>query len=148
MKLKPHDFLMMTLLSLSFSLAGCGGGGSDQPELGQVKGTITMDGSPLADVSVTFSPDSGRPATGKTDVAGNYELIYIRNTPGCKLGHNKVMISNSTEEDEMEQEGDDAVQTAPSDENEIPAKYNDKTTLEADVQPGENTFNFDLKKKK
>ena len=148
MKLKPHDFLMMTLLSLSFSLAGCGGGGSDQPELGQVKGTITMDGSPLADVSVTFSPDSGRPATGKTDVAGNYELIYIRNTPGCKLGHNKVMISNSTEEDEMEQEGDDAVQTAPSDENEIPAKYNDKTTLEADVQPGENSFNFDLKKKK
>lgn len=148
MKLKPHDFLMMTLLSLSFSLAGCGGDSSDQPELGQVKGTVTMDGSPLAGVSVTFSPDSGRPATGKTDIAGNYELIYIRNTPGCKLGHNKVMISNSTEEDEMEQEGDDAVQTAPSDEKMIPAKYNDKTTLEADVQPGENTFNFDLKKKK
>lgn len=147
MKLIPNDFLMMTLLALSFSLTGCGGGMNDQPELGQVKGTVTMDGSPLAGVSVTFSPDSGRPATGKTDVAGNYELIYIRNTPGCKLGHNTVIISNSGEEDEMEQEGDDPVVTANSDENEIPAKYNNKTTLEAEVQPGENTFNFDLKKK-
>ena len=147
MKLKTESLVMMTLLSLSFSLTGCGGGLNDQPELGQVKGTVTMDGSPLAGVSVTFSPDSGRPATGKTDVAGNYELIYIRDTPGCKLGHNTVIISNSNEEDELEQEGDDAVITPNSDENAIPDKYNNKTTLEADVQPGENTFNFDLKKK-
>ena len=146
MKLKTESLVMMTLLSLSFSLTGCGGGLNDQPELGQVKGTVTMDGSPLAGVSVTFSPDSGRPATGKTDVAGNYELIYIRDTPGCKLGHNTVIISNSTEEDEMEQEGDDAVVSAKTDEKEIPDQYNNKTTLEADVQPGENTFNFDLKK--
>ncbi|QDT89611.1 carboxypeptidase regulatory-like domain-containing protein [Gimesia algae] len=147
MKLKPNDILMITLLSLSLSLTGCGGGAGDQPTLGLVKGTVTMDGSPLAGVAVTFSPDSGRPATGKTDVAGNYELIYIRNTPGCKLGHNTVMISNSGEEDEMEMEGDDAVMPNSTEENEIPAKYNSKTTLEADVQPGENTFNFDLKKK-
>ncbi|QDT78866.1 hypothetical protein CA11_22050 [Gimesia maris] len=147
MKLKTESLWTITLLALSFSLAGCGGGVDDQPELGQVKGTVTMDGSPLAGVSVTFSPDSGRPATGKTDVAGNYELIYIRNTPGCKLGHNTVMISNSGEEDEMEMEGDDAVMPTTTEENEIPAKYNSKTTLEADVQPGENTFNFDLKKK-
>jgi len=147
MKLKTESLVMMTLLSLSFSLTGCGGGLNDQPELGQVKGTVTMDGSPLAGVSVTFSPDSGRPATGKTDVAGNYELIYIRDTPGCKLGHNTVIISNSNEEDELEQEGDDAVVSAKTDEKEIPDQYNNKTTLEADVQPGENTFNFDLKKK-
>lgn len=148
MKLKPNAILMITLLSLSLGLAGCGGGASDQPTLGQVKGTVTLDGDALAGVSVTFSPDSGRPATGKTDIAGNYELIYIRDTPGCKLGHNTVIISNSTEEDEMELEGDDAVMPTTTDENnEIPAKYNSKTTLEAEVQPGENTFNFDLKTK-
>jgi hypothetical protein len=136
----------VALLTLCFSFTGCGGGGSDQPDLGLVKGTVTFEGAPLAGASVTFMPDSGRPASATTDSAGNYELVYIRDTKGCKIGHNKVEITSVVEGgNEMEAEGDDAT-PAEATKEKLPAKYNTNTELEADVKAGENTFNFDLKK--
>lgn len=138
--------------TLSFVLAtsvGCSGS-SDQPELGLVSGTVTLNGSPLSGVAVTFRPDDGRPAVGKTDSEGNYQLTYIRDTLGCKIGHNRVEIGNSEEsgevnEQEGEQEGDNVRQDPKKRANEIPARYNVRSELEADVKVGENKFNFDLK---
>ena len=147
-----NSIFKLTLLTLCVSFTGCGGAPADQPDLGQVKGTITFEGSPLAGASVTFIPDGGRPAKATTDPAGNYELIYIRDTPGCKLGHNRVTITSvNEEEDESESDegNEDAepVNTKPKGQKEIlPAKYNTDTELEANVEPGENIINFDLKK--
>jgi len=137
---------MTTLSALCLSLSGCGGSGSDQPDLGLVRGAVSLNGEPLAKASITFVPDSGRPATAKTDEDGNYELIYIRNTPGCKTGHNKVVISTFTEAEDGAEEGDDAEIEIKSVKETIPARYNTKTKLEADVKAGENTFDFPLKK--
>jgi hypothetical protein len=140
--------LAAAITILSLNLTGCGGPG-DQPEMGLVTGTVTMDSKPLSGVAVMFSPVDGRPAMGKTDAEGKYELTYIRDTKGCKVGKNKVQIGNTEEEDDPAAEsGDDAAapkKPAKSNKVEIPAKYNTKTELEADVKPGENTFNFDLK---
>tara|TARA_R110002111_G_scaffold262794_1_gene341067 strand:+ start:3292 stop:3738 length:447 start_codon:yes stop_codon:yes gene_type:complete len=137
----------VALLALSMSFAGCGSDTQDQPDLGLVKGTITFEGAPLAKASITFRPDSGRPASATTNAAGQYELIYIRNTPGCKVGHNKVLITSvSEEENEMESEGDDVSDDASVAKEKLPPKYNTKTELEANVLSGENTFDFDLKK--
>lgn len=139
--------LQLMLTGFCLSLVGCGGGASDQPDLGLVKGTVTFEGSPLAGASITFMPTSGRPASGTTDSAGNYELIYIRDTPGCKIGRSKVMITTVGEgANEMEAEGDDANVDLMDNEEELPAKYNTNTELKADVKAGENTINFDLKK--
>ncbi len=148
MGLRRNLFLMLSMIALCASFSGCGGSDGDQPDLGLVKGVVTFEGQPLSGASVTFMPVSGRPAMAKTDDAGYYELIYIRNTPGCKTGLNKVVITSvSEEEDEMEAEGDDALVTdaGPAKEK-VPAKYNAETELEVDVQPGENAFDFDLKK--
>lgn len=143
---KIQNIFKVTLLTLSLAITGCGGGAGDQPDLGLVKGTVTFEGSPLAGASVTFMPDSGRPASATTDASGNYELVYIRDTKGCKIGHNKVMITSVVEGgNEMEAEGDDAA-PAETTKEKLPAKYNTDTQLEADVKAGENTFDFELKK--
>lgn len=145
MKTTSGSILAAAILLLS--LTGCGGV-SDEPELGLVTGTVMLDNQPLKGIAVTFLPDNGRPAIGTTDQNGDYKLIYIGNTPGCKVGHNRVEIGFDEEAGEdVETEGDDAEQT-PGDtgQKDIPARYNAESELEADVKPGENVFNFDLKR--
>lgn len=144
MRTTRDGFLTAAILLLA--LSGCGGV-SDQPELGLVTGTVMLDNQPLQGIAVTFLPDNGRPATGTTDKNGDYELIYIGDTPGCKVGHNRVEIGYAEGEDEgVEMEGDDVEQTpVKAGKKSIPARYNVETELEADVKPGKNVFNFDLK---
>ncbi|QDV51307.1 carboxypeptidase-like regulatory domain-containing protein [Gimesia fumaroli] len=112
------------------SLAACGGGSSDAPDLGQVSGTITMDGAPLADANVTFMPEGVRSSSATTDSAGKYELIYIRDEKGAAIGKHKVVVSKLDNEKET-----------------IPAKYCVESELTADVKEGANEFNFDLTSK-
>lgn len=139
---------MCALTTLILNLSGCGSA-SDRPELGLVTGRITLDGAPLSNIAVVFSPDNGRPARGKTDSDGHYELTYIGNTPGCKVGHNRVEIAPNEEGEEDAEDADDtenvgAAKPLKSGKPTIPARYNIKSELEADVQPGENTFDFQL----
>lgn len=79
-----------TWLIMSALFAGCGRG--DRPELGTVTGTVTLDGEPLPNVELSFVPAIGRPSYGETDEEGNYELNYIRNIQGAKIGKHKVLI--------------------------------------------------------
>ena len=144
----PGGRLLLALSALSLSLPGCGSG--DQPELGQVSGTVTLDGKPLSGVAVVFHPESGRPARGRTDLGGRYELTYIRDTMGTKVGRNRVEIAPNEEgEDEPEspEDVDDPNVKPPVRPGRpvVPARYNTRSELEADVKPGENTFDFPLK---
>lgn len=138
-------FLIAALLFLVPALSGCGA--SDQPQLGLVTGSVMLDNEPVAGVSVTFQPDNGRPAIGTTDANGDYKLTYKPQTPGCKVGHCRVIIGyEEGGEESVEMEGDDAVQTPDkSTKKKIPAEYNTESNLEVDVKPGENVFTFDLK---
>lgn len=135
------------LVALLMTLSGCGGSGQ-LPELGQVRGTVTLDGQPLSSVEVAFHPVDGRPAFGRTNAAGQYSLQYKPDTSGCKVGKNLVRIGNAEGEgDEPELEGDDLIQKPGQKRPVILERYNVKSELEADVQPGDNTFDFDLKSK-
>lgn len=130
---------------------GCGGP-SDQPELGQVTGTVTLNGKPLSGIAVVFQPDSGRPARGTTNAEGKYELSYIRETKGTKIGPNRVEIAPSEDgeaEDEQQsdnpdEESESAPKRANSKKPKIPPRYNVKSELKADVKAGANTFDFKL----
>lgn len=125
---------------------GCGGPG-DQPELGEVSGTVTLDGKPLSGIAVVFQPESGRPARGMTDAQGKYELTYIRQTKGTKVGPNRVEIAPSEDgEVEDSESSDEENASAPKRSNKpkIPARYNTKSELKADVKAGKNTFDFKL----
>ncbi len=141
-----YSLLVIAASTLVFSLAGCGRG--DQPDLGLVTGTVTMDDAPLKGVQVMFSPENGRPAIGMTDAEGKYTLKYIRDSMGCKVGPNKVEIGLA-EGDDVDATSDASEDAAPkkprkSSKPRIPARYNSNTELTADVKPGENVFDFKL----
>lgn len=123
----------LTLLTL----VGCSQG--DRPPIGEVTGVIKLDDQPLAKAIVTFSPvGGGRPSQAMTDADGKYELVYIGTTNGAKVGQHKVSLTTSYD-------GEENGKTVHFPEQ-IPPKYNgDKTELTADVKPGANVFDFDLK---
>ncbi len=121
------QFRCLAIALLAFA-PGCG---SKQPSLGKVRGQVTMDGKPLARVTVSFEPVAGgRQSSGVTDEQGQYELLYLRDLKGAVVGENRVRIGSSD-------------RNAPRRER-LPARYNSKTTLEEEVQSGSNEFNFTL----
>ena len=119
--------------------AGCRSRGADQPELATVSGVVTLDGEPLSGVLVTFAPEQGRASSALTDAKGAYELMYLRETKGAKIGKHTVSIRTPPV--------DDADPEAPAVKERVPAKYNTETTLSREVSPGANTFDFELESK-
>ena len=108
-------------------LSGCSNTPSDQPALGQVEGVVTLDGEPLAGVTVYFKPEEGRPSQGVTDLNGRYKAMYRIDLPGVKAGPNKVHL----------EWGVDA--SGPA----IPPAYGTSSTLTLEVQKGRQQFNID-----
>jgi hypothetical protein len=117
------------------SAAGCGSNG----DLGQVKGNVTLDGAPLADATVIFSPvTAGSTSAGKTDANGEYELIYSESVKGADVGPHHVWISTGQPANE------DSDPPAPAIPEKVPAKYRTGSALTAEVVPGANTIDFPL----
>lgn len=104
---------------------------------------MTLDGQPLPGVEVTFAPMTGRSSGGITDNQGRYTLIYVGATNGAKTGRHTVFIAWPP------YESDGVENPAPKNRARprIPARYNQKSTLSADVTAGSNTFDFALESK-
>jgi len=135
----PATVIACLLLPLALFAAGCQQG--DRPELGEVQGVVTLDGSPLAGAILYFSPEGGgRPSQASTDTDGKYELVYIGTTKGAKAGKHKVRITTAYEGIDPTNPG----KTVHHSEQ-VPAKYNQDTELIVDVLPEVNTHNFELK---
>ena len=135
MKETMHAVRPVTPILLCLLLAGCGSEG----DLAKVKGKVTLNGEPLEGAIVQFQPtaEDGSPSAGKTDAKGRYELMYTFNTPGAMPGEHIVSIRTAAAY--YEEEGNDVEPLDP-----IPAKYNTRTELRRTVEPGRNTFNFEL----
>lgn len=116
-------------------MSGCGASNPDQPPLGTVSGTVTLDDQPLPGATVTFTPEDGRTSSGKTDSEGRYELRYTADTLGAKAGEHTVRIT--TVESSAE-----AVAAEPE---KVPEIYNTNSTLTEVVETGNNTIDFALK---
>ncbi|WP_299466956.1 hypothetical protein [uncultured Gimesia sp.] len=134
----PHFVILGTLI-LS---AGCGSG-ADRPSTAKAEGTVTFENQPLEGASVSFIPESGRPASGFTDASGHFILRTFEAADGAIPGKHTVIISklasDSKKQDDIYAEQKSA----------IPEKYADlkKSGLTAAVNAdGENKFDFDLKK--
>ena len=72
-------------------MSGCSGG-SDRPDTVPVRGTITLDGKPLADATVSFSAETERPATGTSDSFGEFTLTTFESEDGAIPGEYKVTV--------------------------------------------------------
>ena len=120
---------------LTVWLAGCSSNKPKLPPLAPVSGTITMDGQPLAGVEVVFMSPTGHASVGWTDPDGKYALQFRQFGPGAGPGLNTVTVKSVPKDPNI-----------PIVNDVIPAVYNSKTTLTADVAPSKsNTFDFDLK---
>lgn len=118
-------------------VAGCGG--PDGPDLATVEGTVTLDGEPLPDASVTFTPTEGSPSYGRTDEQGHFQLTYTRQRQGAELGEHVVEIRTYR----GGPEGDP--NRTPE---KVPAQYNlnatDNPDMKRTVEAGHNEFTFEL----
>jgi len=134
---KACIFSLATLLAIA--LGGCTPSG---PELGQVSGVVTLDGSPLPEAFVFFKhTNGGRIARAVTDEEGKYQLNFSLSNSGAIVGPNDVRISTK-----VEALRDDAGKMIPGTGKKelVPKKYNQDTELKVDVQRGKNELNFDL----
>ena len=105
---------------------------SHQPPLGLVSGTVTLDGVPLANAIVRFTPAGpGRTSEGITDADGHYELRYLRAIPGANIDHHTVRITTASEENGGREL--------------LPPRYHSRTQLEARVVSGLNDLDFALR---
>lgn len=121
---------------LLLALLGCG----PSYDVNSVTGIVTMDGAPLPNARVTFTPPQGRPSTGVTDASGRYELRYVRDTMGAEVGRHAVAITTEFVPPVSDVE-------TPTPPEKIPARYNTATTLSEEVQAGPNEIDFALESK-
>jgi hypothetical protein len=140
----------LLILPVAVFLSGCGSG---RVALAPVRGTVTLDGKPLAKGTITFETSGKRPATGKIVNGEIVEMTTYETGDGVPLGTHKVAIWSS-------EEAASAVVANPgegkiganymSGKSLLPALYNDPNTsgLVAEIKPGHNVVAFALFTKK
>ena len=153
-----QTFLLSVILFFLTVPLYTGCGRSTVPEMRPVKGTIQLDGQPLQQAEVTFSPKSGGSAgTGWTNEKGEYQLFYAAKRPGAKIGENEVRISKVTiYQSSTNKNANAAVDPELRDYNSetgkgskpkeiIPERYNTKSELVANVEDVKvNVIDFEL----
>jgi hypothetical protein len=117
---------------------GCGPSG---PKIASVTGRITMDSKPLANATVVFIPENGRPAGATTDANGKYVLNFSQGRRGAIPGKNMIRVTTLRDPTP----GEDG-KSIPGSKETIPMRYNAATELTFDVAPNKkNVADFDLK---
>lgn len=120
------------------ALAGCS---SDQLETAEVHGTVTLDGNPLTNAQVLFSPARGRGARGSLGSDGTFTLTTYSKGDGAIVGLHQVSILPVTPLNATTAEAESSSQI------EIPVRYTVGATsgLTADVKPNQlNRADFNL----
>jgi hypothetical protein len=135
--------LGLVLAMASLPMAGCGASAGDGLAREAVSGKVTLDGQPLKKGNIQFMPSG--PDQSTTGSAPIQDGAYsIPQAEGLVAGAYAVRIYSgvgaAATVDELPGE------PAPPPKEPIPAVYNAKTTLSAEVVKGkEYTFSFDLK---
>ncbi len=132
---------------------GCGKSAAD---VGEVEGTVLLDGKPLDGIQVTFLPDPGQntvgpTAVGVTDNQGHYKLAAVTgNVAGVVVGFHKVTLRDLKNFQPPAGRGGrgptEGSGTAPP--RRIPSVFEDPgtTTLTREVKPGNQSINLEIPK--
>ncbi|WP_146119128.1 hypothetical protein [Blastopirellula marina] len=125
----------LAVLALAIGLAGCG---PDDGMVG-VSGTITMDGKPVPEGSITFTPvdGKGRPGGGAFENGSFSTRAFPGETAVQIHGHEIIQLPNPTQE--QVERGLDTERKSI-----VPGVYNNASKLRIDISPENNTFDFDL----
>ena len=133
-KTTPSAWFGCLLVAVAM-VAGCDSG----PPMGDVTGTVTVNGAPAKTGAVSFFPVDGKAGTaGAVIEDGKYSArvpvgkarVEIR-VPKI-VGYKKLYATPNSP-------------TQPIMEEVLPAKYNEQSEIELEVQRGKNEKNYDLK---
>lgn len=87
-------------LALSCGVLICVGCSDDPFPLAPVSGKVSLNGKPLADARICFSPTSkqedgsaGQASQGITDSQGHFELVAVDGCKGAVVGSHRIIIS-------------------------------------------------------
>jgi len=107
----------------------------DGPALGQVEGTVTLDGQPFPDAIVTFisTAENGTTSTGMTDENGRYRLQFTFKKRGAMVGRNDVKIEYAP-----------ASGAASDTSFQLPERYQSPGVLSFDVTRGHQVIDLAL----
>ena len=149
--MKNKFLLFFALLGLLATVPACGGGAIKTEG---VTGVVTLDGEPLANATVYFTPAEGSSgasqSVGTTNEAGEYKLQTLLGaadagtTPGDYVVTIDCVDEVPTGDMKLNDDGDEVPETEEI--QRVPARYLNASTsgLTATVVKGANTFNFDL----
>ena len=126
--------ILMLCLAVMF---GCGSG----VKLAPVEGQITLDGKPVKDAVVTFTPVvpprgmEAAASSGRTDEQGRYTLKLLSgDRPGAVVGQHNVTVTIN-----VESASDVATPEEIAQQSAVPTNH-----FKFEVKPGKNEANFQL----
>jgi hypothetical protein len=122
------SFILVFLL-----LVGCG-----KSNVGTVQGTVMVDGSPAKEGSIAFFPVDGKSPTAGAEIRDGR---YSAQVP---LGSSRIEIRVPKVVGQKRLYNTPNSPIMPLLEESLPAKYNEQTELEFNVQPGENQRDYQL----
>ena len=127
---------LIVALAVAATIAGCDSR-VERATLAKVSGTVHHNGKPLAQGTIAFIPEKGRPASGKIQQGQIVELTTYEPNDGVPLGKHKVTIVSVDQP---------AAGMYTKTTSLIPPKYNDpsQSGLTAEIQQGSNALKFEL----
>jgi len=133
--------VLVSTLAVAAAAPGCGASG---PQMARVSGTVTYDGKPVPQGTVTFiaKDANGRNATGAIQSDGSYTLQTEQPGDGAQVGQYDVTVAA------IDAPVLDYVPTKPvTPKRLVPEKYEkpQSSGLTATVKSGSNTIPLELK---
>lgn len=130
-------------LVVAFPLFCCGCS-NNGPELGEVRGTVTMGGTPVPFVYVQFQPvdPPGTYGAAYTRADGTYELQFSTSRFGAQVGRHQVKVKTSPLDDLEVEDKSTGFMKRPD----LPEGFrpNVEQEFERNVSPGLNKHDFEL----
>ena len=130
--------LTLLLAAMALTFTGCG---YRRPAQVKTTGTVTLDGEPVANASLMFIPDSGRPASATQTPMENFKVSSFGGNDGLPAGNYRVtakdLFSKKDSKNNTTEQVDRAkAEAEPGEEPE-----------EVDIEFGENAYENDLPEK-
>lgn len=144
----PRPARSSLALILALTLIGCSRSKDDLPRE-PVAGTVTMDGQPLPEAVIQFYPTGDATTTGANAQVKNGEFSIPRED-GLVPGNYKVSISHAElQATTFKGKKVDSPRSKRLGPELIPAEYNTKSTLTAEIKRGgTRDLKYDLTSKK
>jgi hypothetical protein len=129
--------LRVLAIVASISVAGCPSG----PAVGTVSGDVTLDGQPVKDGRISFTPVDGQGGTGGAAIVdGKFKAEVPVAKMKVEINGNKVIGKRKAYDTPESPLMDEVVEI-------IPPKYNFNSELSLEVKKGVQDVKYELKSK-